>query len=90
MPPNVYIWKKKPQHILSVCVKFPSFLPPFFLASESRNEVMAVIPNCTDGATEPQYSRVSKISVDSFDSSSTSSGEYYENTDGYVIVTPGQ
>lgn len=51
---------------------------------------MAVIPNGADGVTEPQYSTVSKISVDSFDSSSTSSGEYYENTDGYVIVTPGQ
>lgn len=39
---------------------------------------------------DPQYARVSKISVDSFDSSSTSSGECYENTNGHVEVTPGQ
>ncbi|KAM8767613.1 uncharacterized protein AB9X84_006424 isoform 2-T2 [Acanthopagrus schlegelii] len=36
---------------------------------------------------EPQYARVSKISVDSFESSSTSSGECYENTNGNVKVT---
>ncbi|XP_036948271.1 deleted in malignant brain tumors 1 protein-like isoform X3 [Acanthopagrus latus] len=36
---------------------------------------------------EPHYARVSKISVDSFESSSTSSGECYENTNGNVKVT---
>uniref|UniRef100_A0A3B4Y0U2 T-cell differentiation antigen CD6-like n=1 Tax=Seriola lalandi dorsalis TaxID=1841481 RepID=A0A3B4Y0U2_SERLL len=40
---------------------------------------------------DAQYARVSKISVDSFDTSSTSSGECYENvTNGYIMVTPGQ
>uniref|UniRef100_A0A3P8TE76 Soluble scavenger receptor cysteine-rich domain-containing protein SSC5D n=1 Tax=Amphiprion percula TaxID=161767 RepID=A0A3P8TE76_AMPPE len=38
---------------------------------------------------DPQYARVSKISVDSFETSSTSSGECYENvTSGYTNVIP--
>ncbi|XP_051811023.1 deleted in malignant brain tumors 1 protein-like isoform X3 [Acanthochromis polyacanthus] len=38
---------------------------------------------------EPQYARVSKISIDSFETSSTSSGECYENvTSGYTNVIP--
>lgn len=51
-----------------------------------------VIETCvsTGEATEAEYARVSKISVDSFDTSSTSSGECYENTNGYVLVMTGQ
>ncbi|XP_028254274.1 scavenger receptor cysteine-rich type 1 protein M130-like isoform X2 [Parambassis ranga] len=37
---------------------------------------------------EPKYARVSKISVDSFETSSTSSSECYENTNGYVEAAP--
>lgn len=51
---------------------------------------MGTFPGYNAEATDAQYARVSKISVDSFDSSSTSSGECYENTNGYVTVTPGQ
>ncbi|KAL6099416.1 cd6 [Pungitius sinensis] len=41
------------------------------------------------GVPEPQYATVSKSSRDSFSSSSTSSGECYENTNnGYVTVFP--
>ncbi|XP_041811978.1 T-cell differentiation antigen CD6-like isoform X2 [Chelmon rostratus] len=53
--------------------------------TEPKNEVMGVF---NGGPTEAEYARVSKISVDSFDTSSTSSGECYENTNGYVMVTP--
>lgn len=62
----------------------------FFSGTESRNEVMGTFPSYNAEATAAQYARVSKISEDSFDSSSTSSGECYENTNGYVMVTPGQ
>lgn len=51
---------------------------------------MGTFPSYNAEATDAQYARVSKISEDSFDSSSTSSGECYENTNGYVMVTPGQ
>ncbi|XP_070702784.1 T-cell differentiation antigen CD6-like isoform X2 [Pempheris klunzingeri] len=54
-----------------------------------KNEVMGVFTGHHGGPSEPQYARVSKISVDSFDTSSTSSEECYENTNnGYVEVTP--
>uniref|UniRef100_A0A671YSU1 T-cell differentiation antigen CD6-like n=1 Tax=Sparus aurata TaxID=8175 RepID=A0A671YSU1_SPAAU len=53
--------------------------------NEPKNEAMGAF---TSYNGDPQYARVSKISVDSFDSSSTSSGECYENTNGQVEVTP--
>ncbi|KAM9340220.1 T-cell differentiation antigen CD6-like [Symphorus nematophorus] len=56
--------------------------------TEANNEVMGAFTGYNDDPVEAQYARVSKISVDSFDSSSTSSGECYENTNGYVMVTP--
>lgn len=51
------------------------------------NEVMVSIPCSNDGSIH--YARESKISVDSFDSSSTSSGEHYENSDSHDLVAPG-
>ncbi|XP_075867343.1 scavenger receptor cysteine-rich domain-containing protein DMBT1-like isoform X2 [Nelusetta ayraudi] len=57
-------------------------------APPARNKAVAAFLNCGDVDMEPQYSRVSKISVDSFESSSTSSEECYENTNGYVVVSP--
>uniref|UniRef100_A0A3Q0SMK2 SRCR domain-containing protein n=1 Tax=Amphilophus citrinellus TaxID=61819 RepID=A0A3Q0SMK2_AMPCI len=46
--------------------------------------------DCNGAPTYPQYARVSKISVDSFESSSTSSGECYENLPkDYINVTLG-
>ncbi|XP_073340156.1 T-cell differentiation antigen CD6-like [Pagrus major] len=53
--------------------------------NEPKNDLMGAF---TSYNGEAQYARVSKISVDSFDSSSTSSGECYENTNGYVKVDP--
>ncbi|XP_038580734.1 T-cell differentiation antigen CD6-like isoform X1 [Micropterus salmoides] len=55
---------------------------------QPKDEVTGAFSHYTGGPTDPQYARVSKISVDSFDTSSTSSGECYENTNGYVRVTP--
>ncbi|KAL7382691.1 hypothetical protein ABVT39_026632 [Epinephelus coioides] len=56
---------------------------------EPTNEAMGAFTSCNGGPAEAQYARVSKISVDSFETSSTSSGEFYENTNnGYVMVTP--
>ncbi|XP_075962081.1 T-cell differentiation antigen CD6-like isoform X1 [Anarhichas minor] len=56
---------------------------------EPTEEVMGVFTACNGGPAEAPYARVSKISVDSFGTSSTSSGECYENTDnGYVQATP--
>ncbi|XP_034747279.1 T-cell differentiation antigen CD6-like isoform X2 [Etheostoma cragini] len=58
-------------------------------APEATNEVMGAFIGYNGAPAEPQYARVSKISVDSFDTSSTSSGEIYKNTNnGYVMVTP--
>ncbi|CAJ1082789.1 T-cell differentiation antigen CD6-like isoform X2 [Xyrichtys novacula] len=55
---------------------------------ESGNEMMGVFTGSHEGPTGAEYARVSKISVDSFDSS-TSSEDLYENTNnGYVQVTP--
>lgn len=51
------------------------------------NEVMVSIPCSNDGSIH--YARESKISVDSFDSSSTSSGEDYENSNSHDLVVPG-
>ncbi|XP_070841101.1 T-cell differentiation antigen CD6-like [Chaetodon trifascialis] len=56
--------------------------------TDPKNEVMGTFPGYNSGPTGAEYARVSKISVDSFDTSSTSSGECYENTNGYVMVTP--
>lgn len=50
------------------------------------NEVMGITPCSTEGV---HYARVSKVSADSFDSSSTSSGEYYKNATSNDLVTPG-
>ncbi|XP_029701387.1 T-cell differentiation antigen CD6 isoform X2 [Takifugu rubripes] len=52
----------------------------------NMNEVMVSIPCSNDGSVH--YARESKISVDSFDSSSTSSGEHYENSNGHDQVAP--
>ncbi|KAE8282530.1 hypothetical protein D5F01_LYC19940 [Larimichthys crocea] len=56
--------------------------------TEPKEEVMGVFSSY-NGNPADQYARVSKISVDSFDSSSTSSGECYENTSNYVTPEPG-
>ncbi|XP_042363110.1 deleted in malignant brain tumors 1 protein-like isoform X2 [Plectropomus leopardus] len=55
---------------------------------EPTNEVMGAFTCHNGGPAEAPYARVSKISVDSFDTSSTSSGEFYENTNDYSAVTP--
>ncbi|KAM4538780.1 T-cell differentiation antigen CD6-like isoform 2-T2 [Odontesthes bonariensis] len=56
---------------------------------EAPNEEMGAFVNHNGGVADPQYSRVSKISVDSFESSSTSSGECYQNINpNYINVTP--
>ncbi|GLD59382.1 deleted in malignant brain tumors 1 protein-like isoform X2 [Lates japonicus] len=56
---------------------------------EPTQEQMAAFESHNGGPQDAQYARVSKISVDSFDTSSTSSGECYENiNNGYVNVNP--
>ncbi|XP_026205281.1 T-cell differentiation antigen CD6-like isoform X2 [Anabas testudineus] len=56
---------------------------------EPTKEEMGTFTGYNGAPTDPQYARVSKISVDSFESSSTSSGECYENVhNGYVTVSP--
>uniref|UniRef100_A0A3Q3K5V1 SRCR domain-containing protein n=1 Tax=Monopterus albus TaxID=43700 RepID=A0A3Q3K5V1_MONAL len=58
---------------------------------EPTNEGMEAFQSHNGGPTDPQYARVSKISANSFETSSTSSGECYENiNDAYINVTPGQ
>ncbi|KAF3707172.1 T-cell differentiation antigen CD6 Precursor [Channa argus] len=58
---------------------------------EPTIEAGGTFTNYNGGPTDPQYTRVSKISVDSFDTSSTSSGECYENINGCVTAPePGQ
>ncbi|XP_041823131.1 T-cell differentiation antigen CD6-like isoform X2 [Melanotaenia boesemani] len=55
------------------------------------NQAMGSFRNLNGGSIDPQYTRVSKVSVDSFESSSTSSGESYENISAnpnYINVTP--
>ncbi|XP_020508067.2 T-cell differentiation antigen CD6-like isoform X1 [Labrus bergylta] len=52
---------------------------------ESDNKVMGVFTGCNGGPTNAQYARASTVTVDSFDTSSTSSEETNE---GYVRVTP--
>ncbi|XP_068431385.1 CD5 antigen-like [Clinocottus analis] len=52
---------------------------------EPTEEVMGVFTGYNPA--EAQYTAVSKISVDSFDTSSTSSGECYDSNNGYVQVT---
>uniref|UniRef100_A0A3Q3G0N5 T-cell differentiation antigen CD6-like n=1 Tax=Labrus bergylta TaxID=56723 RepID=A0A3Q3G0N5_9LABR len=54
---------------------------------ESDNKVMGVFTGCNGGPTNAQYARASTVTVDSFDTSSTSSEETNE---GYVRVTPGE
>lgn len=62
-----------------------------FSGPEPTNEEMGAFTSYNRAPTDPQYARVSKISVDSFETSSTSSGECYENVNnGYVAVNPGQ
>nr|XP_020452970.1 T-cell differentiation antigen CD6-like isoform X2 [Monopterus albus] len=56
---------------------------------EPTNEGMEAFQSHNGGPTDPQYARVSKISANSFETSSTSSGECYENiNDAYINVTP--
>ncbi|XP_030002461.1 T-cell differentiation antigen CD6-like isoform X2 [Sphaeramia orbicularis] len=52
-------------------------------ALDPRNRVTLRSNGC---AVQDDYARVSKISVDSFDSSSTSSGEDYENTRNHEVT----
>uniref|UniRef100_A0A8C2Z364 SRCR domain-containing protein n=1 Tax=Cyclopterus lumpus TaxID=8103 RepID=A0A8C2Z364_CYCLU len=60
------------------------------LCEEPTEEVMGVFTSYNGGPAAAHCARVSKISVDSFDTSSTSSGERSDNTnDGYVLVTAG-
>ncbi|XP_029370007.1 T-cell differentiation antigen CD6-like isoform X2 [Echeneis naucrates] len=55
---------------------------------ESTDKEIGAPTNFNLGPPDAPYSRVSKISVDSFESSSTSSGEDYENINSYINVTP--
>ncbi|KAK2830697.1 hypothetical protein Q5P01_018628 [Channa striata] len=69
----------KPPGLDSLCEEGP----------EPTKEATAAFLSSNGGPTDPQYARVSKISLDSFDTSSTSSGECYENVNnGYIAVTP--
>nr|XP_046273863.1 T-cell differentiation antigen CD6-like isoform X2 [Scatophagus argus] len=54
--------------------------------TEPNEEVMGAFMGYNNDSPDAPYARVSKISVDSFESSSTSSGECYENTNGYAKV----
>ncbi|KAI9514428.1 hypothetical protein NQZ68_033546 [Dissostichus eleginoides] len=57
-------------------------------AAEPSEEVMGMFSGCIGDADAP-YARVSKIiSVDSFDTSSTSSGDCYENTSNNYVTFP--
>ncbi|XP_033949699.1 T-cell differentiation antigen CD6-like isoform X2 [Pseudochaenichthys georgianus] len=57
-------------------------------APEPSEEVMGTFSGCFGDAGAP-YARVSKmVSVDSFDTSSTSSGECYENTSNNYVTLP--
>ncbi|KAK5883219.1 hypothetical protein CesoFtcFv8_019577 [Champsocephalus esox] len=57
-------------------------------APEPSEEVMGTFSGCIGDAGAP-YARVSKmVSVDSFDTSSTSSGECYENTSNNYVTLP--
>ncbi|XP_018554808.1 deleted in malignant brain tumors 1 protein isoform X2 [Lates calcarifer] len=56
---------------------------------EPAQEQTVAFESYNGGPQDGQYARVSKISVDSFDTSSTSSGECYENiNNGYINVNP--
>nr|XP_012779564.1 T-cell differentiation antigen CD6 isoform X3 [Maylandia zebra] len=69
----------RPSGLESLCEEGP----------QPSNTMTGAFPSCNGASTYPQYARVSKISVDSFESSSTSSGECYENLPkDYVNVTP--
>ncbi|CAK6949168.1 T-cell differentiation antigen CD6-like isoform X2 [Scomber scombrus] len=56
---------------------------------ETTNGVMRALTNYNGLQISDPYARVSKITEDSFDSSSTSSGECYENTKPDDITEPG-
>lgn len=58
-----------------------------FLGLSDMNKVIEIAPHINEEVLH--YARVSKISTDSFDSTSTSSGEFYENTTRHDLVTPG-
>lgn len=69
----------RPSGLESLCEEGP----------QPSNTMTGAFPSCNGASTYPHYARVSKISVDSFESSSTSSGECYENLPkDYVNVTP--
>lgn len=69
------------------CIFFTTFANLYLLFNviftvsgpEPPNSVTADFTSHNGGFTDPRFSRMSKISVDSFESSSTSSGECYEN-----------
>ncbi|XP_053190558.1 T-cell differentiation antigen CD6-like isoform X2 [Scomber japonicus] len=56
---------------------------------ETTNGMMGAFTNYNGCQISDPYARVSKITEDSFDSSSTSSGECYENTKPDDITEPG-
>ncbi|XP_039978044.1 T-cell differentiation antigen CD6-like isoform X2 [Xiphias gladius] len=54
---------------------------------EPKNEERGAFTSYNGSPQDAQYARESKISVDSFDTSSTSSGECYENiTSSYIVA----
>ncbi|KAM6974442.1 T-cell differentiation antigen CD6-like [Tautogolabrus adspersus] len=66
-------------------MKPPGLESLFEEGPEPENNVMGVFTGCNGGPTDAQYARVSTITVDSFDTSSTSS----EDTNyGYTMVPP--
>ncbi|XP_041663964.1 T-cell differentiation antigen CD6-like isoform X2 [Cheilinus undulatus] len=68
----------KPAGLESLCEEGP----------DPENEVMGAFTGRNGKPVDAQYARVSKISVDSFDTSSTSSEEYENTNTGSVLVTP--
>ncbi|KAM6899606.1 T-cell differentiation antigen CD6-like [Xenentodon cancila] len=57
-------------------------------APKPANDMMGVFGNYNGGPSDPPSTRASKISEDSFDSSSTSSGECYENIEPTYSSVP--
>ncbi|KAF0024290.1 hypothetical protein F2P81_023092 [Scophthalmus maximus] len=70
----------RPSALDSLCEEVP----------EPSNRETGAFPDHSRGPHDAQCARVSKISVDSFETTSTSSGECYENINnsGHIMVTP--
>ncbi|MEQ2190264.1 hypothetical protein GOODEAATRI_033986, partial [Goodea atripinnis] len=60
----------------------------YLLGSGPQNAHIGAFKNYNKGAADPQYSRVSKISEDSFEISSTSSEEYENVNPSHVPDIP--